>query len=44
MLVAAKQVADPHGIMNPGVLLDPQGRAVGIQGALGPEFQGKIGL
>jgi alkyldihydroxyacetonephosphate synthase len=44
MLASAKQVADPRGIMNPGVLLDPQGRAVGIQGALGPIFQGKIGL
>ena len=34
MLGAAKQVADPKGIMNPGVLLDPVGRAVGIRGAL----------
>ena len=34
MLAAAKQVADPHGIMNPGVLLDPLGRTVGITGAL----------
>jgi len=34
MLAAAKQVADPHGIMNPGVLLDPTGRAVGMTGAL----------
>ncbi|MBI2753619.1 MAG: FAD-binding oxidoreductase [Betaproteobacteria bacterium] len=34
MLAAAKQVADPHGIMNPGVLLDPLGRSVGITGAL----------
>ncbi len=34
MLAAAKQVADPRGIMNPGVLLDPAGRRVGITGAL----------
>lgn len=34
MLAAAKQVADPHGIMNPGVLLDPTGHAVGMTGAL----------
>ncbi|MCX7893191.1 MAG: FAD-binding oxidoreductase [Burkholderiales bacterium] len=34
MLAAAKQVADPRGIMNPGVLLDPVGRHVGITGAL----------
>jgi alkyldihydroxyacetonephosphate synthase len=34
MLAAAKQVADPHGIMNPGVLLDPVGRSVGIRGAM----------
>jgi len=34
MLAAAKQVADPRGIMNPGVLLDPLAREVGITGAL----------
>jgi len=34
MLIASKQVADPHGIMNPGVLIDPNGRSVGIRGAL----------
>ena len=34
MLAAAKQVADPRGIMNPGVLVDPLGRSVGITGAL----------
>jgi len=34
MLAAAKQVADPHGIMNPGVLLDPLARHVGLSGAL----------
>jgi alkyldihydroxyacetonephosphate synthase len=37
MLAAAKQVADPRGIMNPGVLLDPLGRNVGILGALAPK-------
>ena len=30
MLVAAKGVADPQGIMNPGVLIDPAGRSVGL--------------
>ena len=34
MLAAAKQVADPAGIMNPGVLIDPSGRTVGITGAM----------
>ena len=29
----AKQVLDPKGIMNPGVLIDPRGRQVGIRGA-----------
>jgi alkyldihydroxyacetonephosphate synthase len=35
MLRAAKQVADPAGIMNPGVLVDPIGRRPGPAGALG---------
>jgi hypothetical protein len=34
MLEAAKQVADPRGIMNPGVLVEPAGRAVGRTGVL----------
>ena len=34
MLAAAKQVADPRGVMNPGVLIDPLDRRVGITGAL----------
>lgn len=29
----AKRVLDPGGIMNPGVLIDPQGRSVGVTGA-----------
>lgn len=29
----AKRVLDPQGIMNPGVLIDPSGRAVGVTGA-----------
>lgn len=34
MLAAAKQVADPRGIMNPGVLVDPVHRTIGRTGAL----------
>jgi len=34
-LAAAKMSLDPAGILNPGVLIDPAGRAVGIRGALG---------
>jgi alkyldihydroxyacetonephosphate synthase len=34
MLAAAKRIADPGGIMNPGVLVDPTDRRVGIRGAL----------
>lgn len=34
MLAAAKRVADPQGILNPGVLIDPEDRAVGRTGAL----------
>jgi len=30
----AKVVLDPRGVMNPGVLFDPVGRAVGIRGVL----------
>ena len=34
MLAAAKQVVDPQGILNPGVLFDPVNRPVGRTGAL----------
>ncbi len=34
-LANAKKCLDPSGILNPGVLIDPAGRAVGIRGALG---------
>jgi alkyldihydroxyacetonephosphate synthase len=34
MLAAAKQVADPTGILNPGVLFDPVNRPIGRTGAL----------
>jgi alkyldihydroxyacetonephosphate synthase len=33
-LQAAKKTLDPDGILNPGVLIDPAGRNVGIRGAL----------
>ncbi|MGL6109830.1 MAG: FAD-binding oxidoreductase [Rubrivivax sp.] len=32
-LAGAKQVLDPQGVMNPGVLIDPRDRPVGITGA-----------
>jgi len=34
-LAAAKALLDPVGILNPGVLIDPAGRSIGIRGALG---------
>jgi alkyldihydroxyacetonephosphate synthase len=33
-LAAAKASLDPAGVMNPGVLIDPAGRALGVRGAL----------
>ena len=35
----AKAVLDPRGVMNPGVLFDPVGRAVGLRGVLEPVKQ-----
>jgi alkyldihydroxyacetonephosphate synthase len=32
---AAKAALDPEGVLNPGVLIDPRGRDVGITGVLG---------
>jgi len=34
-LAAAKRALDPAGVMNPGVLIDPADRPIGIRGALG---------
>ena len=34
-LTAAKSALDPGGVLNPGVLVDPAGRAVGQRGPLG---------
>ncbi|HVS12642.1 MAG TPA: FAD-binding oxidoreductase [Thermoanaerobaculia bacterium] len=36
-LRAAKHALDPHGVLNPGVLIDPQEREVGVTGALGSD-------
>lgn len=33
-LAASKSVLDPQGVMNPGVLIDPIGRKVGLSGVL----------
>ena len=33
-LGAAKESMDPQGVLNPGVLIDPVGKSVGITGAM----------
>ena len=38
-LAAAKSRLDPRGILNPGVLIDPLGRDIGVRGALEPRPQ-----
>jgi len=43
MLAAAKQVADPRGILNPGVLFDPVNRPIGRTGALYPNCERRDG-
>ncbi len=35
-LAAAKRSLDPAGILNPGVLIDPADRLIGVRGALAP--------
>lgn len=35
-LAACKAELDPHGVLNPGVLIDPRGRPVGVRGAMAP--------
>ncbi len=35
-LAGAKAAVDPDGLMNPGVLIDPRGRGVGVTGAMAP--------
>lgn len=37
-LQGAKQSLDPAGILNPGVLIDPGGKNIGVRGILGPEY------
>ena len=34
-LAGAKAVLDPAGVLNPGVLIDPANRTIGVRGALG---------
>jgi len=38
-LAAAKSAVDPRGLLNPGVLIDPLDRDVGITGALAGKYR-----
>ena len=36
-LAACKAELDPYGVLNPGVLIDPRGRPVGVRGVMAPD-------
>jgi len=43
-LAAAKSAVDPRGLLNPGVLIDPLDRDVGITGALAGKYRNESSL